>query len=131
MTIKKDSGRQDVGCAIVEFTYADLTSGVFAAAVELPIGAIVVGGAVRIDQAFNSGLTDVISVGISTSTGKYGSGFNVHAVGSFPLTGLCQEEDAMVDVGITWTGGGAAPSAGKARLVVMYVKSGKTEFSQG
>lgn len=131
MSIKKDSGRQDVGCAIVNFTYADLISGVFAAAVELPIGAIVVGGALRIDTAFNSATSDTMTVGTSTSAAKYGSGFSVHAVGSFPLTGLCREEESQVDVGIIWTGVGAAPSAGAGRLVVMYVKAGKTEFSQG
>lgn len=131
MAIIKDSGRQDVACAIVPFTYADFVSGTFTPAVELPLGAIVTGGAVRIDTAFNSATSDVMGVGISTSTAKYGSAFNIHATGSFPLTGLAQKEASQIDLGLTWTGVGAAPSAGTGSLVVMYAKAKKTEWSQG
>lgn len=131
MSITKDSGRQDVACAIVPFTYADFASGVFQAAIELPLGAIVIGGAVAITTAFNSATTDLLDVGISTSTEKYGANFNVHATGSFPLTGLAQKEANQIDMGLTWTGTGAAPTAGVGSLVVMYAKAKKVEWSQG
>ena len=131
MPITKDSARQDVACAIVPFTYADFVSGTFNPAAELPIGAIIVGGAVRIDTAFNSATSDVLGVGISTSTAKYGSAFNIHAAGSFPLTGLGIKEADKIDIGLTWTGVGAVPTAGAGRLVVMYAKASKVEWSQG
>lgn len=44
MPIKKLSGRQEVIAATADFKFSDVVSGAYAPAVELPGGAIVVGG---------------------------------------------------------------------------------------
>ena len=44
MTITKKSDRQEVIAATADFTFSDVTSGAYAAAVDVPAGAIVVGG---------------------------------------------------------------------------------------
>ncbi len=63
MTITKKPGRQEVIAATADFTFADVTSGTYAGAVDVPAGAIVVGGHLAITTIFNSGTDDKFSIG--------------------------------------------------------------------
>ena len=131
MPITKDSNRQPPLVAMVEVSFADIASGVAAAAVELPGGAIVTGGAVTVITPFNSGTSDVLDVGDSASGNRYLNDANIHAAGRTPLvpTGLVMEN--VGDISVTLTAVGTAATAGSVRLEVEYVVEGRASTSQG
>lgn len=131
MAITLQSGRQQSAWATVDFAYTDLTSGAAAAAVKLPAGAVVVGGAVVVKTAWNSATSDALVVGDSASANRYKSSFSIAATGRTALvpTGY-QALSTTREIQVTWTGVGTAPSAGAARLEVEYLVPGRAEFSQ-
>lgn len=138
MTITKESGRQDAIVGKAEGTYEDVESGVYAAAVDVPCGAIVIGGGLSIPVLFNSGTTDKFSIG--TKIGSAGAVANslaaqsedVTAAGTWiPIVPNGAEFTSAGSVGIVWTGDGTAPSAGTFKLIVIYIKDGRVAFSQG
>lgn len=137
MSITKNSGRQEVIAATADFTYADLVSGAYAAAVDLPAGAIVVGGHLAITTIFNSATDDKFSIGdkvgsaAATGATYAAQSADITAAGAVPIvvTGCKYAEPSTV--GVVWTGTGAAPTAGAGCLTVEYIRSGRSEFSQG
>lgn len=131
MPISKKSARQCQQTATADFTYADLTSGAYAAAVDLPLNAIVTGGELCITTLFNSATTDQFSIGdkvgsaSATATTYAAQSADVTATGRAAVivpTGKKYTEASTV--GVVWTGAGAAPSAGVGRLVVHYIVDG-------
>jgi len=121
MAITKNVGRQDILVARVEFGYADLTSGSFEAAAELPPNAEVVGGELVIDTVFDSGTSDTLTVGDSSSGGRYASGIDGQSAARTALTPTGYRYTGRDNVGITWTGAGTAPSQGAGHLNVQYI----------
>jgi hypothetical protein len=74
MPITKKSGRQQVVSAYVDFVFGDVSpSGVGQAAIDLPVGAQVVGGDFVISQAFNSATSDTFTIGDATLATRYGN----------------------------------------------------------
>jgi hypothetical protein len=86
MAITKDASRQEAVTAIVPFTFADFTSGTLAEAIDVPVGAIVLGGHLAIDTAFDSATSDRFAVGDSASNTRYSAGA-VDTVETMPTTG--------------------------------------------
>lgn len=132
MPITKNSGRQDIVSAYVEIGFADLTSGSNVAALDLPVGAIVVGGDVVVTTAFDSVTSDVIIVGDVTTTNRYIASTSIAALGRIAVvpTGFTVTATQPA-VRLTWTGVGTAPTEGALRLRVDYIVKGRAEFSQG
>lgn len=129
MAISKSAGRQWPQIAIVEYTYADFTSGVGVEAVDLPPGARVVGGYNGILTAFDSATSDTIEIGDATTAARYLSDDGQAAGGSALVpTGLEYTEGGAIT--IEWTGVGAAPSAGAGVLAVMYTIDGRANETQ-
>lgn len=137
MTITKKSGRQEVIAATADFTFADVTSGAYAAAVDLPGGAIVVGGHLAITTIFNSGTDDKFSIGDkvgaeTAAAATYAAqSADITAAGAVPIVATGKKYSEPSTVGVVWTGTGAAPSAGAGRLTVLYIVDGRAAFSQG
>lgn len=131
MAITQQSGRQCSAWATVDFAYTDLTSGTAAAAIKLPIGAVVVGGAVVVKTAFNSGTSDVIVVGDAATANRYLTSTSIASAARTALvpTGYLTLSTTR-EVKVTWTADGTAASAGAARLEVEYIVPGRAEFSQ-
>ena len=127
MSITKDSNRQPRLVAMVEVGFADIATGVAAAAVELPGGAIVTGGAVTVITAFNSGTSDVLDVGDSVSANRYLNDFNIHAAGRTPLIPTGYVTPNVSDVSVTLTAVGTAATAGSVRLEVANVQRKQRE----
>lgn len=134
MAITKNANRQCAGVATCDFTYADVTSGAYAACVDLPIGAIVTRGDLFITTLFNSATTDTFSIGdqigsaAATATRYSATSADITAVGravALVPTGIKMTDSATV--GVVWTGAGAAPTAGVGKLVVEYIVDGKAE----
>ena len=137
MPIKKLSGRQEVIVATADFTFADIVSGVYQSAVDVPAGAIVVGGHLAITTLFNSATTDQFSIGdkvgsaAAVNTTYAALSADITAVGAVPLVPMGKKYAEPSTVGIVWTGAGAAPTAGVARLTVQYIVDGRAAFTQG
>jgi hypothetical protein len=138
MPVTKKAGRQDVIVGTCDFTYADLTSGAYAAMVDVPAGAIVVGGHVAVTTLFNSATTDKFSIGSKVGAGAANDTAYSAQSADITATGLAASVTVSGykfteagSVGVRWDGAGAAPSAGVGRLVVEYVVDGRTAFSQG
>lgn len=137
MTITKNSGRQEVIAATADFTYADVTSGTYAGAVDVPAGAIVVGGHLAITTIFNSATDDKFSIGDKVGANAAAAATyaaqsaDITAPGAVEIVPTGKKYTEPSTVGIVWTGTGAAPSAGAGRLTVLYIVDGRAAFSQG
>lgn len=125
MAITKKTGRQYLLVAEVTVNYADLASGVADDCVKLPPGAVVHGGFIATDTAWNSATSDTLSVGDSGSATRY---INANATvlrsngvqQNFAATGVGTKYASGGAIRLTWTGVGAAPTTGSARLYVEY-----------
>lgn len=137
MTISKNSGRQEVIAATADFTFADLTSGAYADAVDVPPGAIVVGGHLAITTIFNSGTDDKFSIGdkvgsaAATAATYAAQSADITAPGAVAIVPTGKKYAEPSTVGVVWTGTGAAPTAGAGRLTVLYIVDGRAAFSHG
>lgn len=137
MTIKKIPGRQEVIAATADFTFADVASGTYAPAVDLPGNAIVVGGHLSIGTIFNSATDDKFSIGdkvgaaAATATTYAAQSADITTPGAIPIVPTGKKYTEPSTVGVVWTGTGAAPTAGAGRLVVLYIVDGRSAFSQG
>lgn len=132
MPITKKSGRQQVVSAYVDFVFGDVSpSGVGQAAIDLPVGAQVVGGDFVISQAFNSATSDTFTIGDATLATRYGNAISGAAARTaLTLTGY-QHTSAEPAVVLKWTGVGAAPTAGAGRLRVDYIVNNRAQFGEG
>lgn len=121
MTMQND-GRQYTLVADQEFTYAYLANGVASALkVALPAGAIILGGGVLVQTAWD-GTTVTLNVGDSASATRYASAVNLKAAGYTELTkGFFNA--AGLDVQLVPAIAGT-PTVGKARLIVQYAIAG-------
>lgn len=137
MPIKKLSGRQEVIAATADFTFADIVSGAYQDAIDVPAGAIVVGGHLAITTLFNSATTDQFSIGdkvgsaAAANTTYAAQSADVTAVGAVPIVPMGKKYAEPSTIGIVWTGVGAAPTAGVGRLTVQYIVDGRAAFTQG
>lgn len=136
MPITKKPGRQHKATASVDFTFADVASGVYAPAVDLPLNAVVISGGLFITTLFNSATTDTFSIGsqlgsaAAVATTYAATSADVTATGraaAIVPTGVKTTEASTV--GVVWTGAGAAPTAGVGKLVVEYIIDGMEEFT--
>lgn len=136
MPITKKSGRQEVIAATADFSFAHLVSGAYAAAVDLPGGAIVVGGHLAITTIFSSATDDKFSIGdkvgaaSAANTTYAAQSADITAVGAVPIVPTGKKYTEPSTVGVVWTGTGAPPSAGAGRLTVLYIVDGRAAFSQ-
>lgn len=137
MAITKKPGRQEKVVAIVDYTFADLTSGTAVAAVNLPANARVLEVINKIGTAFNSGTTDALVVQNNEGTPK---AFITVAAGSGALsagltsraanTNLGYKNTVVSTIDVKWTGAGTAATTGTGTLIVEYVVDGRSAFSQ-
>ncbi len=133
-SITKNVSRQEVVQAYVDINFGDLagSSGVDVNAIELPPGAVLVGGAVVALTAFNSATSDVLDVGDSVSQNRYANDVNIHATGRTAITPTGYTHVAASRwLTVRWVGVGAVPSAGKVRLEAQYYVENRSHFTQG
>lgn len=131
MAITKKTGRQEVIAAKVDFTFgtgADVPIiGVFPA-IDVPEGAIVVGGYVNISDATTA--TVDVNIGDGGLSTRYASAVDGAAVALTAIvpTGYKYTAADTIDVAITVANSAAA---GTAELVILYIVENRTAFSQG
>lgn len=137
MAITKNAARQEVICASVPFAYTDVTDDTYMAAVDVPAGAIVVGGGIAVTTLFNSATDDKFSIGhkvgsASADKTQYAAlSADVTAAPTWiPIVPTGYKFTEAGSIGIVWNGSGTAPSAGAGRFVVQYIRDGRSAFSQ-
>jgi len=133
MPITKNSGRQELVAAYVDINLADLATGVDAAALDLPTGAVIVDGSLTTTEAWNSTTSDVMDVGDATTQNRYLNDGNIRALGAHVAlvpTGFIHTTTQPA-LTVRWTSGGGTPTTGKVRLAVTYYVIGRAAFSQG
>lgn len=138
MALTMKVARQSCIVATCDFTFADLTSGAYAAMISLPANAIVIGGNLAITTLFNSGTDDKFSIGdkvgsaAATATTFAAQSADITATGRAAVivpTGKLMTSAGSV--GVVWTATGTAATAGTGRLVVEYIIDGRSEFTEG
>lgn len=132
MAFSKQEGHQDVSAIVVSgATFDELTSGTEEVAAVAPPDAVVVGGQLIVETAFDSGTSDVLDVGDEDDPDRYTSGTSIAATGVTDLTITGHVYDAVKNLTFTWTGSGTAATAGEFKLVFLYVRVGKADFTTG
>ena len=133
MPITKNSGRQELITAFVDFTFADIpTTATVYAALDLPVNAVVSGGSLTVTTAWNTATSAALNVGDATTANRYANAVDLKAAArtALTLTGFTHA-DAQKVLNATPTYVGAAATAGAARLTVHYYVKGRVAFSQG
>jgi hypothetical protein len=131
MAITKNPGRQEVIAAKLNFTLGtgrDVDAQGLFPAIDLPQGAVVVGGHIAVKTATSASVT--ISIGDTVLATRYASAVNGAAVArtALTLTGYTHP----VATTINFTVAGATPvTAGVAEVVIEYIVDGRAAFSQG
>jgi hypothetical protein len=131
MSIKLQTGRQEVITARVAWTFGTgkdvLVQGAYPA-IQVPKGAIILGGHVYVSDDTSASVT--IAVGDAGSATRYVSGINGAAVALTALVPTGYQYTAQDNILVTI--GGADPTAtGAAELIVRYLVVNRVEFSQG
>lgn len=130
MATIRNAGRQNLLVAEQEFTYADIVNGTLALEVALPAGAIILGGGVLVQTAFNPGTSALLDVGDSATADRYKADVNLAAAAYTAFTGVGYYNQAGRNVTLTAAVVGALPTAGKGRIIVTYAQAGVATETQ-
>ncbi len=129
MPIKKNSGRQDLLVAFVDVSFADLAAGANAA-IDVPHGAVVVGGDVVVKTPFNSATSAAAKVGDKGDDDRYAT-VDLKVAGRTALTITGHKHNVAEHVLVGFAQAGAGATAGAFRLTLHYYVEGRAAFSQG
>ena len=135
MAITKNAGRQEVIAAKVTLTYATLSSDAAVAegVIQVPEGAIVVGGFINVKTAFDSTTSDALDIGDGGDDDRYtATPIDLQSTGvtALDITGYQYTAEDNIDVEWT-TGSTGTATAGEAEIVVQYIVNGRAAFSEG
>lgn len=130
MPISISADRQYPLTASVEINFGDVTPAGAYEAFDLPSGAVVVGGEIIVDTAFNSS-TNTLSLGDASSATRYANAVNTQtpARTALTLTGF-KTTGSQPNLIATSASTGATPTAGKVRINVSYIVTGRAQEVQ-
>ena len=150
MAITKDSGRQDALWARLVVGYADgknvFDDGTATEAIDLPAGAIVTGGYVRVNTVFNSTTSDALLVGDGVDPNRYIAACDLQSLGHyhFIMGDVLTANTTSATVGpgykypgadtvdIKWTAGTAnTATTGEFEIVLSYIVEDRACEVQG
>lgn len=99
--------------------------------VELPSNAQVLGGAITVLEAFNSGTSDTMGLGDAASPARYKGQTSVATTGHLALVPTGYNPTTADELTLRWIRQGAtAPTTGKVRVSVKYMRNDRAHFSQ-
>jgi hypothetical protein len=133
MPITKNSARQEIVSAYVDFTFADIpTTATSYNALDLPVNAIVLGGDLVVTTAWNTATSATLSIGDAGSATRYATTVDLKTAARVALTLAGATHDATNNVLKALTAlSGTAATAGAARLTVNYIVKNRAAFTQG
>lgn len=124
MAITKSEARQWPLSDVIRFALDDLTSGESVDLAALLPNETIVGGAIVIETAFDSGTSDAIIVGDEDDDDRYIAG-NDGSAGrtAFTLTGY--QYSSSNTLTFKWTGAGTAATAGEGYVEFTVLREGR------
>lgn len=128
MPTKKANGRQYPMVAVQEFDYTDTAAG--AVEINLPAGAVVIGGGIAVDTAWNSGTSAAMDAGDSGSAERYAADIDLKAAGYTALEPTAFKYAANDKVLLASALVGTAATAGAGRAIVQYIVSNRAHENQ-
>lgn len=131
--MSKSLERQYPLTAVAEFTFDELPTGVQTEVIDLPPGAIVVGGFAVSTVADDSGTSAVVDVGDAADPDRYVTVLNVAVANvseAFAVTVLGLKYPSGGAITATRTAVGTAATAGTTRIVVEYIIDGRANEVQ-
>jgi hypothetical protein len=131
MAIQRKAARQGPIEAFIDINFADpVAYGAAENAFEVPAGAIVVGGDLVVQTAWNSATSAALSLGDLASATRYANAVDLKTVArtALSITGFKHVAQEFLRVLLVQVG---AATAGQARLRVSYIVDGRAEFGQG
>lgn len=133
MAIKKNSGRQELIAAHLTIGFGDIaTYGTAEDAFDLPGNAVLAGGDVTVLTPWNSATTATLKLGDAADDDRYtAAAIDLKTAGrtALTLTGYKHIGAQALKALVAQTG--AAATAGKARITILYYVEGRAAFSQG
>lgn len=131
MTKKYVTARQRPTALYIEVDYTDLPTGVFVPLPELPNGAVITGGSLRVLTAGNGGTSETMSLGTSGTPTALINAADAKTAARTAITIPRAPLTANTTYGLTRTEGGTAATAGKYGVDIEYLIAGKADYSQG
>jgi hypothetical protein len=131
MSFSKDGGRKSPVIADITISYADLVSGTAKEVIDIPAGAIIDDVHAYVDTAWNSGSSDVITVGDGGDVDRFITSVSIAATGNKigVTTAKGYKYTTKDTIDVIWTGVSTAPSAGSLRLIVEYHFANKADYA--
>lgn len=130
-SLKRSSGRQGVISAYLDIGFANFVSAADTPAIQVPAGAVIVGGDVVVDTVWNSVTSDVISIGDATTFNRYLSALSLQALARTVIVPTGFIHTAPTVLSFRWVGVGTAPTTGAARVRIDYIRRGRVQFAEG
>lgn len=132
MSIKKNAGRQELISASLLINFNDPTAyGTAESAIDLPGGAILVGGDVTVLTAWNSATSATLKLGDTADDDRYtGTPIDLKTAGRTALTLTGYKHTVAEALKALLAQAGAAATAGQARISIQYYVLGRSAFTQ-
>lgn len=132
MPIKKNAGRQELISASLLINFNDPTAyGTAESAIDLPGGAILVGGDVTVLTAWNSATSATLKLGDTADDDRYtGTPIDLKTAGRTALTVTGWRHPIAESLKALLAQAGAAATAGQARISIQYYVLGRSAFTQ-
>lgn len=125
----KDIGRQSALCAIAEFLFSELPTGVAVEVIDLEPGTVMLGGHASVATADNSGTSAVADVGDGDAGDLYVTDLDLKTAAgeseAFDVTELGKAYPSGGAITVTRTAVGTAATAGVVRVVIWYAVAGR------
>lgn len=131
MSIRFKEARQLVRSAYVEADFSDLATGVFVPIIEVPNGAVVIGGSLRVITAGDGGTSETMSLGTSGAATALVNAANAKVAARTAITVPNAPVTGGATYGLTRTEGGTAATVGTYGVEISYLISGSSDFTQG
>lgn len=133
MSIKKNAGRQELIVATMLVGFGDPKAyGTAEPAIDLPGGAVVVGGDVTVITPWNSATTATLKLGDVADDDRYtAAAIDLKTAGRTALTATGYKTQVAGAINALLAQTGTAATAGQARITVQYFVEGRSAFTQG
>ncbi|MDH1475816.1 hypothetical protein N5F13_15005 [Comamonas thiooxydans] len=133
MSIKKNSGRQELVVAYLDIAFSDVTAyGLAEDAIEIPGNAVITGGEIVVTEAWNSATSATLKLGDAADDDRYtAAAVDLKTLGRTALTLTGFKHATTESLKALLAQAGAAATKGKARIAVNYYVEGRASFAQG
>lgn len=133
--VKYIDARQNLCALIASLTLADFVARSNVIDLVGQPGSMITGGSATVVTAFDSGTTDVLSIGDAGSATRYLSSKDLKAAANtrtaLTLTDFLYTDNSGPFLRFTRTPVGTAATAGEVRVFASFVTLGKTDFPMG